>query len=119
MSPSSKRPIGLILSDIIDAIDQAEEFSGDLEEQDFVKDALRISAVRYELLKISEAVRNLQRAGADLPPTQPWDDIYNLGNRLRHDYIGIDDARVFNYLKEDVPSLRQTVLRMIESSGDS
>ena len=43
----------------------------------------------YGLLKISEAVKNLIRENIDLPSSQPWQDIYNLGNQLRHSYFNI------------------------------
>ena len=74
----------------------------------FVENRILVNAVSYGLLKISEAVKNLIRAEVDLPSNEPWQDIYNLGNQLRHSYFSIGVERIWQIVIEDLPSLKET-----------
>ncbi len=77
---SSKRDPKLWLGDILDSIQEIEDATRQVDAGTFVNNRLLINAVSYALLKIAEAVNHLRKTDIALPPTQPWEDIYNLGN---------------------------------------
>ena len=105
---SSKRDPKLWLGDILDCIQEIEDATNQVEAETFVNNRLMINAVSYSLLKIAEAVNHLRKTNIALPPTQPWEDIYNLGNQLRHAYFGIDHHQIWRMVTTDLPSLKAT-----------
>jgi uncharacterized protein with HEPN domain len=38
-------------------------------------------------------------------PDQPWRRIRGLGNRLRHDYDSIEEDKLFDIVRNDLPGL--------------
>jgi uncharacterized protein with HEPN domain len=38
-------------------------------------------------------------------PDQPWQKIRSLGNRLRHDYDGISQDRLWDIVQTNIPTL--------------
>ena len=105
---SSKRDPKLWLEDILDSILEIEDATHQIEAETFVNNGLLINAVSYSLLKISEGVNHLRKSDVALPPTQPWEDIYALGNQLRHAYFGIDHKQIWRIVTTDLPSLKTT-----------
>ena len=105
---SSKRDPKLWLGDILDSIQEIEDATHQIDAETFVNNRLLTNAVSYALLKISEAVNHLRKIDMTLPPTQPWEDIYNLGNQLRHAYFGIDHHQLWRTVTADLPSLKTT-----------
>lgn len=105
---SSKRDPKLWLEDILDSILEIEDATHQIEAETFVNNRVLINAVSYALLKIAEAVKHLRKSDVILPPTQPWEDIYGLGNQLRHAYFGIDHKQIWRIVTTDLPSLKNT-----------
>ena len=66
-------------------------------------------AVERCLLRISEAARKLGQFVEALAPDIPWSDIRAVGNVLRHDYDGIDQAIIWKILRDGLPPLRRAV----------
>ncbi len=92
----------------MESIQEIEDSTKNINVSTFVENRTLINAVSYGLLKISEAVKNLIRENIDLPSSQPWQDIYNLGNQLRHSYFNIGVERIWQIVIEDLPSLKMT-----------
>lgn len=105
---SSKRDPKIWLEDILDSIREIEDATHQIDAETFVNNRLLINAVSYALLKIAEAVNHLRKSEVILPPTQPWEDIYALGNQLRHAYFGIDHKQIWRIVTTDLPSLKIT-----------
>jgi uncharacterized protein with HEPN domain len=105
---SSKRDPKLWLGEILDSIQEIEDATCQVEAETFVNNHILTNAVSYALLKIAEAVNHLRKTDMTLPPTQPWEDIYNLGNQLRHAYFGIDYNQIWRTVTADLPSLKAT-----------
>jgi len=62
-------------------------------------------AVERCLERISEAASKLGDSAATLVPDQPWQDVRSLGNRLRHEYDNILKDRLWEIVRDDLPSL--------------
>jgi uncharacterized protein with HEPN domain len=70
----------------------------------FERDDKTYDAVERYLERISEAAAKLGDLAPVLIPDQPWKKIRALGNRLRHEYDAIREDRLWEVVREDVPS---------------
>jgi uncharacterized protein with HEPN domain len=53
-------------------------------------------------------------------PTEPWDQIRGIGNRIRHEYFRIDDAILWEIITIDTPPLKTVMESMLaRHAGDS
>jgi len=112
---SSNRDPKLWIEDILNSIQEIEDTLHHIEEAKFLDNHTLVNAVSFDLLKISEGVKHLMETGIELPLHEPWRDIYNLGNRLRHAYFGIDRERIWLVAKQDLPSLKRTCQNMLKA----
>jgi uncharacterized protein with HEPN domain len=76
-----------------------------VEAVNFLENHVLINAASYALLKITEATKHLLQSYIELPSNEPWTEIYNLGNQLRHGYFGIDQDQIWHLATQDLPSL--------------
>ncbi len=111
---SSKRDPKLWIEDLLASIQEIEDTLNNVELTEFLGNHTLVNAVSFDLLKISEAVKQLLEADIALPSHEPWQDIYNLGNRLRHAYFGIDQERIWLVAKQDLPSLKNTCQNLLK-----
>jgi uncharacterized protein with HEPN domain len=73
-------------------------------------DVFRANRLVYDAVErclecICEAVVKLGDQAAALMPKQPWHKIKSFGNLLRHGYDSINEDRLFEVVKTDLPSL--------------
>ena len=101
----------LPLRDILDSIDQIEQFTVGMDLESFRLDPRTVAAVERHLEKISEAARRLGNDAETVCPGPPWREIRGLGNWLRHQYDKVDVEMVWNTIQDDLPALR-TAVRM-------
>ena len=115
---SSKRDPEIWIGDILDSIQEIEDTIDNVEPVNFLENHVLINAVSYALLKITEATKHLLQSDIELPSNEPWTDIYNLGNQLRHGYFGIDQDQFWFIATQDLLSLKttcETLLNKLES----
>ena len=71
------------------------------------------AAVLYHLVIIGEAVNKLPGVLLERYPEVPWHAVVALRNRVIHGYIGIDWNLIWQAVTEHVPSLRETIARIL------
>jgi len=71
-------------------------------------------ACRARLMEIGEAVAHLSPTLTSENPDIPWREISGMRNVLIHDYDDVSFDEVAGTIDNDLPSLRATVLRLIE-----
>jgi len=71
-------------------------------------------ACRARLMEIGEAVAHLSPALTSANPDIPWRQISGMRNVLIHDYDDVSFVEVAGTIDNDLPTLRATVLRLIE-----
>ncbi len=71
----------------------------------FQANRLVYDAVERCLERICEAVVKLGDEAPVLMPDQPWHKLKSFGNLLRHGYDAINEDRLFDVVKTDLPSL--------------
>ena len=102
--PSSNPPQRF--QDILDNIARIERFTAGLDLESFIEDEEKLFAVQHALLIISEAAAKLGMMAPELCPEIDWRDVRGLGNRLRHEYHGIDVVRLWRMVERDMPLLK-------------
>lgn len=65
----------------------------------------------FNIIQISENVKQLTNEYKTNNPNIPWKDIYGLRNRLVHDYGNVVLDIVYETLTKDIPTIRKSLLR--------
>jgi len=105
----SKRPISLLLSDMLDAIDRIEQYTKEMTFDEFSKDQKSIDAVVRNLEIIGEVANRLPDDFKEKHSSVEWYKVVGLRNRIIHEYFGIDLQIIWQIVHADLPSLRQTL----------
>ena len=89
------------LQDILDAAQKAEQFMAGME-------------------IIGEATKHIPASVRQRYPEVPWRAMAGTRDKVIHDYLGVNLQRVYETVKQDVPSLRSaiaSILTQLEQSG--
>ncbi len=93
--------------DILENARAIERYTEGMDMRGFVADAKTRDAVERCLERMSEAAAKLGEAAPELAPEQPWQQIRSLGNRIRHEYDRLRAERLWEIVKDDLPSLQE------------
>lgn len=80
-------------------------------------DRMLQDAVERNIERLSEASRHVPEALKRLAPAVPWREIAGIGNILRHDYDGVDDAVIWNLVRNDLEALRTALQALLSEAG--
>ena len=105
------------LDDILDAVNNIEEFVDDMTFEQFVKDKKTLHAVVRNIEIIGEASKNIPDSVKAKHKELPWKKMTGMRDKLIHGYFGIDYETIWKAAKEDVPSLRKVVQTMVKDQG--
>ena len=108
----------LYLHDILESVSAIEEYIENITFDQFINDRKTLSATIREFEVIGEAVGKLSEAVRVKYPSPLYQDIKDFRNKLIHEYFGIDNEIVWNTIKEDIPVLKQEILRILKNEYD-
>ena len=103
------------LRDIQESIDHVNEFIGDMDFEAYRNDLRTKSAVERQLQILTEAVIRLGDEAETICPGPDWQGFHGMGNILRHGYHRVDDAIVWNTVKEELPPMRVAVVKALST----
>lgn len=106
----------IYLDDILQCIQQIEEYINAISYDQFEKDIKSQDAVLRRLEIIGEAVKNLSQELRNSHPSIPWKEIAGMRDILIHEYAGVLLRRVWNTIQEDIPPLKKEIQSIIQSS---
>ena len=101
--------------DILDSIENIEEFIRDLTYDDFLKDIKTQFAVVRALEIIGEASKKIPSEIRDKYTKIPWREITGMRNILIHDYFGVDLEVVWKTTSIDIPPLKENIINITDS----
>lgn len=99
------RNISLYLADILDNMNEAVLFVGDLSFEDFSKDRKTSYAVVRCLEIIGEAVKNVPEDIRNQCPDVPWSDMAGMREKCIHMYWGVRFGTVWTAVREEIPGI--------------
>lgn len=113
MSSKDKR---IYLRDILGCIDDIHNFVGDKSFEAYQAEGLISAAVERKVQIISEAAYRLGADAEILCPGPDWKGARGMGNVLRHEYNHVSDEVIWKTIKEDLPPMRDAILKALSES---
>ena len=101
--------------DILDGIEQIESFLGNMKLDAYKADLKTKSAVERQLQIITEAAKRLGADAIKLCPGLDWKGFCRMGDVLRHGYHKVDDEVVWNTVKDELPAMREAIIKALQS----
>ena len=108
------RPEKLYLLDILEAADVVWRFCDPVDENEFLKDELRQSAVLQKLTVIGVTAARLPVLFKEKHPEVEWEDIIGFRNIAVHEYFAVIWKIVWDTAMLDVPELRLKVAQILD-----
>ena len=93
------------IADIVSSASAIRRFIDGIDQQAFLVDDLRQSAVLYQLTLIGEACRRVSASFRDAHPEVQWPAIIGLRNRIVHEYDDVDPDSVWTVVSKDLLEL--------------
>ncbi len=107
------RPEKLYLLDIVEAAEAIHRFCMPVQEEEFMRDEIRQSAVLQKLIVIGEAASRLPNDFRIKHNNIGWEDIVGFRNIAVHEYFAIIWQIVWNTAVQDVPELYEKISQIL------
>jgi uncharacterized protein with HEPN domain len=105
------------LHHILDAIVSIEDFSRDISSAEELRDRpLERAGIERMLTIIGEAAKNVSPQLREKYPEIPWKEIAGMRDKIVHHYFGVDYEAVFLTVQDDLPLLKQGILKILEEA---
>jgi uncharacterized protein with HEPN domain len=95
----------LRISDIIEAIETALDYSAGMTFDQFVADRKTIDAVIRNFIIIGEATSHLPEDFIETHANLPWREMRDMRNIVVHEYFGVDNMILWETLQKNLPPL--------------
>jgi uncharacterized protein with HEPN domain len=100
------RKISLYIKDIIQNMQDAEEFIQGISYEQFESDKKTFNAVVRALEVIGEAAKNVPERLRSRYPSIPWKEMSGMRDKVIHSYFGVDCEAVWLSVKERIPAIK-------------
>lgn len=108
-----RRSIYLYINDILDSIEKAQTFSGNMSFEEFNRDEKTQYAVIRTLEIIGEASKKIPQEIKSNYSDIPWKQISGIRDILIHEYFGINTKIIWKTIKEDLPFLKEKISKIL------
>lgn len=112
-----KRDYGDYIQDILDSINDIENFTQDITSEEFTKDRKTINAVIRSTEVIGEATKKIPKSIKDKHPAIPWKKMAGMRDKLIHEYFGIDVEILWKVAKDELPPLKPLIQKMLKEES--
>lgn len=99
----------LYILDILEAIQNIEQYVEGLSFDEFVRDRKTIDAVVRNFEIIGEATKSVPEDVKTKYSDIPWKQMAGMRDRLIHEYFGIDLEIVWKTIKDDLPQIKPLI----------
>ena len=109
-----RRSWELRILDIIEAIENALDYSAGMTCEQFIADRKTIDAVVRNFIIIGEAASHLPEEIIEMHLDLPWREMRDMRNIVVHEYFGVDYMIVWETLKKNLPPLLPLLKHLIK-----
>ena len=99
------------IDDIIEAIDKIERYTSGIDFDEWQQDEKTVDAVIRNIEVIGEASSHLPIEIQEQYKDVPWHTMKGIRNIVAHEYFGVDLEIVWKTVKEDLPVLKELLLK--------
>lgn len=104
-----KKVLGDYISDLLNAINEIEEFIAGMDFQAFSTDKKTTNAVIRSLEVMGEAAKQIPSDMRKKYPKVPWKRIAGMRDKLIHQYWGVDLEIVWTVITEEIPPVKPLI----------
>lgn len=101
------------LQDILEAIDQIQEFTHGLDFDTFRGDEKSVRAVEMNFIIIGESANQIPEEIEEKYPEIPWNLMRAMRNRIVHVYFQVDEKLLWDTIQNDLPPLANQLRNLI------
>jgi len=109
-----KRDFKLFIRDLLEAIENIEDFIGKMDFNQFNSDEKTRSAVVWKIGIIGEAAKNIPKNIKDRHKELPWREMARMRDKISHFYFGVDYKIVWEVVSKRLPEIKPTVQKILE-----
>jgi uncharacterized protein with HEPN domain len=113
----SKRSVSLLISDMLDCVDHATNYTSGQSFNEFLMDRKTRDAVLRVLSVLGEAANRAPKEIRDAYPEVEWTKIMRSRNLIIHDYEIVDYSVVWKIVTVHLPILKVSLTRILASLG--
>ena len=113
-----KRDFILFIKDILESIENIEDFVAGFSKEDFWDDKKTQDAVIRNIEIIGEAVKNIPEIIRQKYPNVEWKKIAGIRDILIHNYLGTDLEIVWGIIKNNLPKLKKEIKLIIKKENE-
>ncbi len=103
------RSLELFVSDILENIEDVEDFSKNLTKIKLENNKLKQNAIIRSLEVIGEAVKNIPNSFREKYPQVEWKKIAGFRDIIIHAYFKVDLDITWDVIKKDLPKLKKQI----------
>lgn len=101
------------LISILESIENIEDFTKNGEEEFLITKIIQHAVIR-NLEVIGEASKKISNELRKDFPEIPWREMAGLRDVLIHDYLGVDNQRVWNVVQNELPDLKEKLKKALD-----
>ena len=114
-----KREYIHFLEDIEIAINKIERYIKNMDYDEFAENEMAVDAVIRNFEVIGEAVNNIPEEIKKKFPDVEWSEAVGFRNVLIHNYFGLDTEAVWDTIKENIPSFKIHIEKLLKTAKQS
>ncbi len=109
----------LYIDDILASIARVEEYTRDLEFEDFERDSMRVEAVLHNFTIIGEAASRISPDVQRRAPLVPWPKMRAMRNIIVHGYFAVQLKVVWDTARNNLPTLVPALTAALVDEGET
>jgi len=107
------RHVALYIKDILQNMQDAEQFIEGITYEQFVNDKKTFNAVVRAIEVMGEAAKNVPPTIRTRYPLIPWKEMAGMRDKVTHFYFGVDREAIWLAVKERIPPLKPTIEQVL------